>query len=186
MEDSTIIQLYWDRSEMAISATDSKYGPYLGVIARNILRDEQDAEECVNDTYLHTWNAIPPERPSAFRVWLGRITRNLSLDRWRMSRAQKRGGDETTLLLEELEACVPGNHNVEQSLADQEVAALISAFLRRQKPDSRRIFLRRYWYGDSVADIARILRISESKVKSSLFRSRNALRIYLEKEGISL
>lgn len=186
MEDSMIIQLYWDRSEHAISETASKYGPYLSTISRNILRSEEDAEECVNDTYLHTWNAIPPDRPSAFRVWLGRITRNLSLDRWRLGRAQKRGGDETELLLQELETCVPSPHTVEQSLADQELAALISAFLRRQKPESRRIFLRRYWYGDSLLDIAAGLGISEGKVKSSLFRSRGALRAYLEKEGVTL
>lgn len=107
MEDSEIIQLYWDRSEQAIAETSGKYGPFLCRIAWNILRSHDDAEECVNDTYLRTWNAIPPARPGAFRTWLGRITRNLSLDRWNRERAQKRGGDETALLLGELESCVP-------------------------------------------------------------------------------
>ena len=95
MEDSDIIQLYWDRSERAIAETSGKYGSFLWRIAWNILKSHGDAEECVNDTYLRTWNAIPPARPSAFRAWLGRITRNLSLDRWNQERAQKRGGDET-------------------------------------------------------------------------------------------
>ena len=149
-------------------------------------RSHSDAEECVNDTYLRTWNAIPPARPSAFRAWLGRIVRNLSLDRWKQSRTAKRGGDGMEVLLGELDDCVPEPHGTEKTMEDQEIASLISAFLRRQSPESRIIFLRRYWYGQSVADIAAGMNCGEGKVKSSLFRTRKALRTYLEQEEVFL
>lgn len=186
MEDCQIIDLYFDRSERAISATSEKYGGYLSVIARNILHSDQDTEECVNDTYLHAWNAIPPTRPTALRVWLGRVTRNLSLDRWKRARAQKRGGEETELLLEELELCVSAPHSTEKILEDQELASLISGFLRNLSQDNRVIFVRRYWYGDDLAQIAARLRCGEGKVKSSLFRTRNALRAFLEQQEVTL
>ena len=186
MEDHAIIELYWQRQESAIQETAAKYGAFLSALARNILRSEPDAEECVNDTYLRAWNAIPPQRPSAFKLWLGRITRNLSLDRWRRVKAEKRGGDETELLLGELDTCLPAPHGVEKSLEDQEIATIISAFLRTLPQQSRVIFLRRYWYGQAIGEIARALRCGEGKVKSSLFRSRAALRQTLEKEGITL
>lgn len=186
MEDCQIIDLYFARSEQAVTVTAEKYGSYLGVIARNILHSDQDSEECVNDTYLHAWNAIPPIRPSAFRVWLGRVARNLSLDRWKLAHAQKRGGSETELLLDELDNCIPAPHNTEKLLEDQEIAGLISAFLRRLPQESRVIFLRRYWYGDDLAGIAARLHCSEGKIKSSLFRTRNALRAFLVKEEVAL
>jgi RNA polymerase sigma-70 factor (ECF subfamily) len=186
VEDSEIIGLYWNRDQQAIGETAGKYGGFLWGIAWNILRSHGDAEECVNDTYLHTWNAIPPARPTAFRAWLGRIARNLSLDRWKQSRAQRRGGDGMELLLGELDDCVPAPRGTEQALEDQETAALISAFLRRLPRESRVMFLRRYWYGDSLADIASRLGCGQSKVKSSLFRTRKALRTYLEQEGVVL
>ena len=186
MEDGKIIDLYWARSEEAIHETSKKYGTFLNTVAWNILRSRDDAEECVNDTYLRTWNAIPPARPGAFRTWLSRITRNLSLDRWKQLRAQKRGGDDTELLLGELDACVPAPHGTEQMLEDQAIAAVISAFLRRQTAENRIIFLRRYWYGQDIAAIAQSLGCSQGKVKSSLFRTRNALRTCLEEEGVAL
>ena len=186
MEDSDIIQLYWDRSERAIAETSGKYGSFLRRIAWNILHSHGDAEECVNDTYFRTWNAIPPARPAAFRAWLGRITRNLSLDRWNQERAQKRGGDETALLLGELNECMPAPHRTEQHLEDQALADLISAFLRTLPRENRVIFLRRYWYGESLETIASGLGCSSGKVKSSLFRTRGKLRTYLEREGVSL
>ena len=130
-EDKEIIELYWERDQQAIQETAGKYGTFLHSIAWNILRSHGDAEECVNDTYLRTWNAIPPARPSAFRAWLGRIARNLSLDRWKQGRTQKRGGGETELLLGELDGCVPSPRRTESHLEDQELASLISAFLRR-------------------------------------------------------
>lgn len=186
MDDPQIIELYWARSEQAISETSAKYGAFLWRIARNILESHDDADECVNDTYLRAWNAIPPSRPSAFRAWLGRIVRNLSLDRWKQSRTAKRGGDGMEVLFGELDDCVPEPHGTEKTMEDQEIASLISAFLRRQSPESRIIFLRRYWYGQSVADIAAGMNCGEGKVKSSLFRTRKALRTYLEQEEVFL
>lgn len=186
MDDSAIIELYWQRDQSAISETDVKYGGFLRDISWNILRSRGDAEECVNDTYLKTWNAIPPTRPSALQAWLGRIARNLSLDRWKQARAQKRGGGSMDILLGELDACVPAPRGTEQALEDREVAALISVFLRRLPAESRIIFLRRYWYGESLEDIAKGLRCGQGKVKSSLFRTRRRLRAYLEQEGVSL
>lgn len=186
MEDHAIIELYWQRQETAIQETAQKYGAFLAGLAWNVLRSHSDAEECVNDTYLRAWNAIPPQRPSAFKLWLGRITRNLSLDRWRKNKAEKRGGDSMEILLGELDVCVPAAQGVEKQLEDSEIAALISAFLRRQSPQNRTIFLRRYWYGESISDIAKAMHCGEGKVKSSLFRTRAALRETLEKEGIAL
>ena len=186
MEDSQIIELYWRRDQSAISETAGKYGGFLWNIAWNVLRSHGDAEECVNDTYLRTWNAIPPARPSAFRAWLGCITRNLSFDRWKQQRAAKRGGDEMELLLGELDDCVPTPHGTEKALEDGEIAKLISCFLRKLPVETRIIFLRRYWYGESVADIAAKLNCGQGKVKSSLFRTRNAMRSFLEQEGVCL
>lgn len=186
MEDEQIIDLYWRRDPQAIQETSNKYGPFLYGLSWNILRSHGDAEECVNDTYLRTWNAIPPARPGAFQSWLGRIARNLSLDRWKLSRAQKRGGEEMELLLGELDACVPSPHQSERHLEDQEIAALISVFLRTLPKERRIMFLRRYWYGDDIETIAQKLGCSQGKVKSALFRTRNALKTYLEKEGVAL
>ena len=186
MEDESIVALYWERSRYAVEETARKYGIMLHGISYRLTGNRQDSEECVNDTYLRTWNAIPPARPSAFRAWLGRIVRNLSLDRWKQSRTAKRGGDGMEVLLGELDDCVPEPHGTEKTMEDQEIASLISAFLRRQSPESRIIFLRRYWYGQSVADIAAGMNCGEGKVKSSLFRTRKALRTYLEQEEVFL
>ena len=186
MTDEEIVGKYFLRDQSALSATAERYGGFLRAVSVNILHNGRDAEECVNDTYLRTWNAIPPARPSAFRAWLGRIVRNLSLDRWKQSRTAKRGGDGMEVLLGELDDCVPEPHGTEKTMEDQEIASLISAFLRRQSPESRIIFLRRYWYGQSVADIAAGMNCGEGKVKSSLFRTRKALRTYLEQEEVFL
>ena len=184
MEDGQIIDLYWNRDQSAIQETAGKYGGLLERIAWNILRSRDDAEECVNDTYLRAWEAIPPARPSVLRAWLGTITRNLSLDRWQRARADKRGGAE--ILLGELTDCVPGGRGPQQALEDQALAEHLSVFLRGLSRESRVMFLRRYWYGEAVADIAAGLGCGQGKVKSSLFRTRKALRTYLEKEGIAL
>lgn len=186
MEDQEIIGLYWARDQRAIGETAEKYGTFLSAIARNILRSADDAEECVNDTYLRAWNAIPPARPSAFRAWLGRVARNLSLDRWKQSAAARRGGGEPELLLGELEDCLPAPRGVERHLEDRELAALISAFLRELPTESRIMFLRRYWYGETVVEVAHRLGCTQGKVKSSLFRTRNALRAYLEQKEVLL
>ncbi|MCI9121852.1 MAG: RNA polymerase sigma factor [Oscillibacter sp.] len=185
MEDGQILDLYWRRDQQAIRETDGKYGKLLHGIAWNLLHSREDAEECVSDTYLRAWNAIPPARPGAFRTWLGRVTRNLSLDRWKSRQAEKRGGG-TELLLGELAECLPAPGGPERALEDQELAVLLSAFLRGLSREARAIFLRRYWYGEAVGDIARALGCGEGKIKSSLFRSRKALRTYLEKEGAAV
>ena len=186
MEDGQIIELYWNRNQRAIEETDGKYGKFLGSIAWNLLRSREDSEECVNDTYLRAWEAIPPTRPAAFRTWLGHITRNLSLDCWKRRQADKRGGG-AELLLGELEDCVPSNSGGPgRAVEDLELAELLNAFLRGLSREGRAVFLRRYWYGESVAEIGAALGCGEGKVKSSLFRSRKALRAYLEKEGVAL
>ena len=185
VEDGQIIELYWVRDQRAIQETDGKYGRLLHQIAWNLLRNREDSEECVSDTYLRAWNAIPPARPTAFRAWLGHITRNLSLDRWKRAGAEKRGGG-AEMLLGELEDCVPGGDSPERSLEDQELAEALSGFLRGLGREARAMFLRRYWYGESLAQIGEAMGCGEGKVKSSLFRSRKALRVFLEKEGIVL
>ena len=183
MEDGQIISLYWNRDQRAIQETAGKYGKLLHSIAWNLLQSREDAEECVNDTYLRAWEAIPPTRPTAFRTWLGHITRNLSLDRWKSRRAEKRGGG---LLLGELEECLPAPAGPEGVLEEQELAEALNVFLRGLSREGRAIFLRRYWYGQSVAEVAEALGCGEGKVKSSHFRSRKALRAFLEKEGIAV
>ncbi len=185
LEDGQIIELYWNRDQRAIGETEGKYGRLLHSIAWNLLHSREDAEECVNDTYLRAWDAIPPTRPGAFKTWLGQITRNLSLDRWKSRRAEKRGGG-AELLLGELEDCLPAPGGPERTVEDQELAELLGVFLRGLSREGRAMFLRRYWYGESMAEIARALGCGEGKVKSSLFRSRKALRDCLEKEGIGL
>lgn len=186
MEDSAIIELYWQRSETAIAHTAEKYGAYCGSISMNIVSSKEDAMECVNDTYLHTWNAIPPNRPSVFRTWLGRICRNLSLDRYKRQGTKKRGGDAVTVLFGELELCVPGSWSVERHLEEAEVAAVISAFLWQSSKTNRIIFVRRYYYGDSIGGISERLGMGESRVKSSLQRTRRKLLACLEREGVDL
>ena len=182
MEDARILDLYWARDQRAIDETGLKYGPFLSRTAWNILRDRSDAEECVNDTYLSAWNAIPPARPSAFRAWLGRVVRNLSLDRWKRDRAEKRGAG-LEVLLGELEDCVPAPRGTERALEDREIADLISAFLRRLTKENRVIFLRRYWYADSISAIAFRLHMRENQVSVRLHRIRKKLREELRKEG---
>lgn len=180
-----ILNLYWERSESAISETAAKYGHYCGTIAMNILHSREDSDECVNDTYLKAWNAIPPERPNVFSTFLGRITRNLSLDKFKARNAQKRGG-EAALLLRELEDCIPSRGRVEDEVEATLLAESIDRFLSGIGCEGRVIFIRRYWYADTIADIAGRFQLSESKVKSNLFRTRNKLKNYLEKEGITI
>lgn len=182
MEDQTIIDLYWQRDQGAIAETEAKYGAYCHSIAFGVLRSSEDAEECVSDTWLRAWNAIPPERPRSLRVFLGRIVRNLSLDRLDYNRAGKRDGAKDELF-SELIACVPDQND---HMAQVELKDLLSRFLRQQPRDARNIFLRRYWYCDSVEEIARRFGLREGAIKSSLFRTRAKLRKYLEKEGIGV
>ena len=184
MEDKQIVSLYWARDPQAIDRSQEKYGPYCLSIARSILRQEQDAEESVNDTWLGAWNAMPPQRPSILSSFLGRITRNLSFDRCRRQNAEKRGGGSLPLALDELSECVPAPGRVEQALEARELAEAIDRFLRTLPERECSIFLRRYWYVDSVQDIAARYALRENTAKSILFRTREKLRRYLAGEGI--
>ena len=143
MEEKEIIDLYWARSEQAIRETDKKYGKFCFRIAYNILSDQGDSEECVNDTYLQTWNAIPPRRPNKLSAFLGRITRNLALNRYAMASAQKRGGGQMELAVEELAECIPDPNTVERQIEDRELADALNRFLAGLPEEARRIFLRR-------------------------------------------
>ena len=182
MTDQTIVDLFWRRSEDAIQATVQKYGKYLTKIAMNVLNCREDSEECVNDTYLAAWKQIPPDRPQKLLPYLGRITRCLSLNRYDYLKAQKRNG-EFTVQLTELEECLSAPDTIENQYEQGELSAEISAFLRTLNSEKRNIFIRRYWFSDSVADIAKRFDLSESKVKSILFRVRKQLKQHLESEG---
>ncbi len=186
MEDRKIIELFFKRSENAISETEVKYGPYLSKIAYNILFDAEDSKECVNDTYLKAWNAIPPQEPKALSTFLGKITRRLAIDVFRRKHAEKRINSEYTLSLSELDECIPDKFSAEEELEQKELSESINRFLSSLPEESRDIFVCRYFYSDSVKEIASFFGTSESKIKSSLFRSRRALKKHLEKEGISL
>lgn len=186
MDDKQIIDLYWARSENAIMQTANKYGRYCHYIAFNILHNDEDSKECVNDTYLKAWNAMPPQRPNRLSVFLGKITRNLSLDRYKRYNAEKRGYGQITYVLDELKACVPADDNVEQIVDDVVLTEVLNRFLASLPAETRIIFMRRYWYFCSIKDIAADLKVSESKVKMSLLRSRDKLRHLLEREGIAL
>jgi len=181
--DREILDLFWGREERAITETETKYGGYCRSIAWNILHNRQDMEECVNDTWLRAWNTIPPKRPDLLAVFLGTITRNLSLDRWRMGRSKKRGGGQLDAVVTELEQCAAGTISPEERVALQELSGLLDRFLGTLPQKDRCIFVRRYWYTDSILDIARRYHMTESAVKVNLHRSRNKLRSLLEQEG---
>ena len=183
MDDQAILDLYFDRSESAISETAAKYGSFCYSIAYNILSSKEDAEESVSDTYLAAWNAIPPRRPSLFAAFLGKITRHLSIDRWRARAASKRGGGEMDLALEELDYCVSGGETPEEAYTRKELSLSINRFLAALPEQDRSIFLCRYWYLDPIDRIAENFGFSHSKVTSLLHRLRGKLRAHLEKEG---
>ena len=186
MEDEKIIELYWQRDEEALRQTNQKYGSFCYYIAHNILKDDEDSKECVNDTWFKTWTVIPPKRPEYFQAFLGKITRNLSLDRYRKNHASKRGGGSMDVIYEELKECI-ADRTCEEARTDTIVITdALGKFLKEISKDARIIFVRRYWYADSVAQIAERFGMSESKVKSSLMRSRNRLKAFLEKEGITV
>lgn len=183
MEDEAIIALYEQRSENAIIQTKNKYGRMLVSIALGILRDMEDARECESDTYLHTWNVIPPQRPAVLSAFLSRITRNLSLNRYEERHARKRGGGEVPLLLDELAECIPGSDNTESFVRERALRQVLDDFLGSLRQDARIIFMRRYWYCDSVQEISARYGYGTSKIKMSLLRSRKELRKRLEEEG---
>lgn len=183
MRDEEIISLYFDRDEQAIQESMDTYGGYCGKIARNILKVQEDAEEAVADTWLRAWHSIPPTRPNSLRIFLGRITRNLSLSLWRGKTAQFRGGGEIDLALDELAECIGDDTNPELLVQTQELGQCINEFLRCEPDNSRVIFLRRYFYLESSKEIALRLGTSDSNVRMILSRTRKRLRDHLKKEG---
>ena len=181
LDDSKIIELFYERSEQAIIELSNKYGSVCTRVANNILNNRQDTEECVNDAYLAAWNSIPPNSPDKLSVYLGKLTRNLSLNRYKAQNATKRGGGEFAVSLDELDECI-----ADAKIEQEELGKLISDFLYTQPKQTRQVFVRRYFYSDSISDITKRFEMSESKVKSMLHRTRQGLRKYLEEQGVSI
>ena len=186
MEDKEIVQLYWDRDHRAITETASKYGNYCTVIARNILGSKEDTEECVNDTYLNTWNSLPPHRPSILSAYLGKITRNLAFDRFRFEHSQKRGKGEINLVLDELAECVSGTDRVEDEVIRQELIQSINDFLSTIPKKNCNIFLLRYWYVMSISEIAKKYGMTAGNVSVTLSRVREKLKLYLKERSYDI
>ena len=186
MEDERIIDLYWARDREAVAETEKKYGGYCFAVASNILQNREDAEECVNDTYFKTWNAIPPTRPRIFPAFLGKITRNLAFNRYRMENAEKRGGGEIALVLDELGEIVSGKDDVEKKLELSELKDAINGFLKGLSADKRNIFVRRYWYCDSVKEISERYGMTEASVSMNLMRLRKRLYGFLTERGFEI
>ena len=186
MDDSRIIGLFNARNETAIYEIEKKYQSYCLSIANNILNDREDAAECVNDVFFGAWNSIPPHAPVNLAAYLGKITRNLALKKWRERSAAKRGGGNVSVSLEELEECVPSGHPVEEYAEIKELTGMIDSFLAALPETERRVFLRRYWYFDSIDDICGRFGFGKSKVKMMLKRTRDRLRATLEKEGVDI
>jgi len=186
MEDEAIVSLYWQRSESAIRETEVKYDRYLTKIAYNILSDREDSRESVNDTYLAAWNSIPPHRPGVLSTYLGKITRRISIDRFRRRTRQKRGGSEYEISLSELGDCVSGGNTTEEAVNVKLLADAIGIWLRLQTETNRNVFLCRYYYLDPVKEVATNCGMTESKCKTVLFRLRQSFKEYLEKEGFAV
>ena len=183
MDDDQIVDLFWKREESAIEQAAEKYGSYCQTIALNILSNREDAEECVNDTWLRVWNAIPPERPKVFRAWVGKITLRLALNRWHKNHSQKRfaGLEE---VLSELEECLPSDEMIEQQIAANEITRIINQWLGTLEREDRVIFVRRYWYGDTVKQLALECGVSPGKIAKRLFLLRGKLKAALAKEDV--
>ena len=184
MEDSKIIELYLKRDESAIGETRNKYDNYCFAIARNILNNQQDCEETLSDTYLATWNAIPPHHPLNLATFIGKICRRLSLNRWRHLSAEKRGGGTVTVSIDELAECIPDERSLRKNLKQELLAETIDQFLSELKTEERKVFVCRYWYFDSIEDISRRFLFSQSKTKMMMKRTRDRLKDYLIKEGV--
>ena len=186
MDDQMIVDLFWRRSQDAIAETAKKYGNYCYRIAYNILANAEDSEECVSDTYLKVWESIPPTRPNRFFAFIGKITRHLAINRYAYLTAEKRGGSQIPLALEELADCIPDLNTPAKIVEEKELGNVINQFLGDLSAESRKIFLQRYWSMMPVKEIAEMYSITESKVKMSLMRTRVKFKHYLQKEGIAL
>lgn len=186
MKDSEIIALYWQRDQTAIQETQRSYGRYLAKIACGILSNREDGEEIVNDTCLKAWNSIPPNRPDSLSAYLGKITRRLAIDALRARGREKRMASAYAVSLSELEECVPGSAGAEERLELSVLAQAINAYLRTLAPEARNVFIGRYFYLDSLKEVAAYYGMSESKVKSMLYRVRLGLKAYLTQEGFTV
>lgn len=186
MDDESIVQMYWDRNESAIVESSRKYGAYCTSIAQNILLNMADAEECVNDTWFHAWNAMPPHRPSILSTFLGKITRNLSFDLYKRLHREKRGGHNIDVVLDELAECVTGVDDTEKRWEEKALREEINRFTLTLSEEKRYIFILRYWYVDSISEIAKQLSISENNVSVSLSRIRGKLKAYLIERGFDV
>ncbi|MBQ3544514.1 MAG: sigma-70 family RNA polymerase sigma factor [Lachnospiraceae bacterium] len=183
MKDKEIIKLYLNRDEQAIKETDIKFGNYCTSIAKNILDNDEDVKECLNDTYLQTWNSIPPNKPKSLSLFIGKITRNLAFNKYKYEHTKKRGSGQIKLVLDELAECVSGKDNVEQEIDRMELVLAINKFLDSVSKEKRNIFICRYWYAFSITEISGRFEISEANVSVILSRLRSALKKYLEEMG---
>lgn len=183
MTDDKIIQLFFQRKEVAIEETQKKYGSYCFKIANNILNNREDSEECLNDTWLKAWDSIPPTQPTYFNLFLAKITRNFAINTYRSKHTHKRGKGEIALVLDELEECITGETDVETLYIAEELQSSINKFVRGLSEKDGNVFIRRYFYADSIKDISNRYHISENNVRVMLSRTRNKLKLRLEKEG---
>ena len=183
MTDEKIVQLYWDRDNAALTETQAKYSRYLTKIAYNILTDMEDSLECVNDTYFHAWKSIPPHRPTVLSTYLAKLTRRVAIDRVRKKTSEKRIPSEYMFSLSELEDCISNHSEAEQAFEAEELGNAINAYLKTISADARRLFIGRYFFMDSLKDVARYCDMSESKAKTMLYRTRCGLKKFLEQEG---
>lgn len=186
MEDSQIISLYFSRDEKAIKETERKYGNYCRSISLRILKNKEDCEECVNDTWMSAWTSIPPKEPLKLSAYLGRITRNLSLKKYEAAKTKKRGSGEVPLILDELSLCIPDRSDVDSALDSKLLEESIDSFLSSLSPEHRKIFMQRYWYLCSIKEISENNGMTRSNVKMTLLRLRNTLREKLKKEGVEI
>lgn len=183
MEDDRIIELFQNRNQTAIKESDNKYGKTLKKISFGVLSNSEDSNECVNDTYLKAWNSIPPQKPNSLLAYLGRIVRNISINRWYEIKTQKRGGD---CLLIELSECIPSDDSVKDSIEERELSEVITVWLKSLPQDDRVLFMRRYWFGETLEVLANDCSVSPNKLAGRMFRLRKKLKATLEKEDISL
>ena len=183
MDDREIVELFWQRDQSAIEETDRKYGRYCYAISYNILKDEGDCEECLNDTWLKTWNSIPPARPYSLKMYVAKIVRNLAFNRYSANTAQKRSNGQMPLVLDELSEVIASDVNVESEVNARELGQVINSFIRELPVKEGNVFIRRYFYAESIAEIAQRYHISTNNVTVMLSRTRSKLKSYLQEEG---
>lgn len=188
MDDHQIIALFWERSENALIETEKKYGQYCNMIANQILQDREEASECVNDAYLRLWNAIPPKRPEFLRAFLGKIVRNLAINRVNLIHAQKRGGYQSVgaLSLDELSDCIPDTKNTESVIEEKELTEVLNHFLSTLPKDKRILFMKRYWFSKSIKEISEETGLRQGQIRTILYRARKDLKNFLSEKGVFL